>query len=58
MLCTDRPSVSLAAKILQGKKIIGYRRGALEVLNRKRLEASACECYRVIRQFNGVLRLP
>jgi CRP-like cAMP-binding protein len=58
MLGTDRPSVSVAAKILQRKKIIEYRRGTLEILNPKKLEASACECYRVIRQFNGVLRLP
>jgi CRP-like cAMP-binding protein len=58
MLGTDRPSVSVAAEILQRKKIIEYRRGALEILNRKKLEAYACECYRVIRQFNGVLRLP
>jgi CRP-like cAMP-binding protein len=58
MLGTDRPSVSLAAKILQRKKIIAYRRGTLEILNRKKLEASACECYKVIRQFNSVLQLP
>ncbi len=58
LLGTDRPSVSVAAKILQRKKIIEYRRGALEILSRKKLEASTCECYRVIRQFNGVLRLP
>jgi len=58
MLGTDRPSVSVAAKILQRKKIIEYRRGTLEILNRKKLAASACECYKVIRQFNGVLRLP
>jgi CRP-like cAMP-binding protein len=57
MLGTDRPSVSLAAKILQRKKIIQYRRGALEILSRKKLEASACECYKVIQQFNGVLQL-
>jgi CRP-like cAMP-binding protein len=58
MLGTDRPSVSLAAKILQRKKIIEYRRGTLEILNRRKLESSACECYKVIRQFNGVLQLP
>jgi CRP-like cAMP-binding protein len=57
MLGTDRPSVSLAAKILQRKKIIQYRRGALEILSRKKLETSACECYKVIQQFNGVLQL-
>ena len=57
MLGTDRPSVSLAAKILQRKKVIQYRRGALEILSRKKLESSACECYKVIQQFNGVLQL-
>jgi CRP-like cAMP-binding protein len=55
MLGTDRPSVSLAAGILQKKKIIQYARGAVKILNRKKLESSACECYRVIQQFNGVL---
>jgi len=58
MLGTDRPSVSLAAKILQRKKIIEYRRGTLEILNHRKLESSACECYKVIRQFNGLLQLP
>lgn len=55
-LGTDRPSVSLAAKALQKKKIVQYRRGTIEILSRKRLEASACECYRVVRQLNGMLR--
>lgn len=56
-LGTDRPSVSLAAKVLQTKRIIQYRRGAIEILNRKKLEAQACECYRVVRQFTAMLRL-
>ena len=58
MLGTDRPSISLAAQTLQENKIIKYRRGAIEILNRKTLERSACECYKVIQQFNGMLRLP
>src|SRR5260370_7448009 len=58
MLGTDRPKVSLAAKILQRKKIIEDRRGTVAILNRSKLESSACECYKVIRQFNGVLQLP
>jgi CRP-like cAMP-binding protein len=55
MLGTDRPSVSLAAKILQKKKIIQYSRGALEILNRKKLESSTCECFGVIHQLSGLL---
>ena len=53
MLGTDRPSVSLAAKTLQKKRIIEYSHGSVKVLNRKKLESSACECYSVIQQFNG-----
>jgi CRP-like cAMP-binding protein len=55
MLGTDRPSVSLAAGSLQKKKIIEYTHGAVRVLNRKKLEGSACECYGVIQQYNAEL---
>jgi len=57
MLGTDRPSVSLAASGLQKKQIIEYQHGAVKILNRKKLETSACECYGVIAQFNGELAL-
>lgn len=57
MLGTDRPSVSLAAGGLQRKRIIEYTRGSVRILNRKRLEGSACECYGIIQAFNGELAL-
>jgi CRP-like cAMP-binding protein len=57
MLGTDRPSVSLAAGVLQKKGFIEYTRGAVKIVNRKKLEASACECYGVIRQYDGELGL-
>jgi CRP-like cAMP-binding protein len=57
MLGTDRPSVSSAAGILQKRKLIEYTRGAVEIVNRKKLEDSACECYGVIRQYDGELGL-
>ena len=57
MLGTDRPSVSLAAGILQKKKNIEYSRGAVKILSRKKLEGSACECYGVIQQFNTEIGL-
>ena len=53
MLGTDRPSVSLAAGALRKKKIIEYSHGSVKVLNRKRLESSACECYGLIQEFDG-----
>jgi len=55
MLGTDRPTVSLAAGVLQKKKLIQYTRGAVKIVNRNKLEASACECYAVIRQYDGEL---
>lgn len=57
MLGTDRPSVSLAAGALQNRKAIRYSRGVVEIVDRKRLESCACECYRVIQEFNGDLGL-
>jgi CRP-like cAMP-binding protein len=57
MLGTDRPSVSLAAAALQEKRIIRYRRGTVQILNRKKLETSACVCYGVVQQLNGELGL-
>lgn len=53
MLGTDRPSVSLAAGALQKKRIIEYSHGSVKVLNRKKLESSACECYSVIQNFSA-----
>jgi CRP-like cAMP-binding protein len=57
MLGTDRPSVSSAAGVLQRKKLIAYTRGAVEIVNRKKLESSACECYGVMRQYDSELAL-
>ena len=57
MLGTDRPSVSLAAGVLQRKRIIEYAHGSVRILNRKKLETSACECYSIIQAFDGQLAL-
>lgn len=57
MLGTGRSSVSLAASALENAGVIESSRGTLRVLNRKRLEEVACECYGVIQHFNGRLGL-
>jgi CRP-like cAMP-binding protein len=49
MLGVTRPSVSVAAGILQSAGLITYRRGTVVVLDRPRLEESSCECYAVVR---------
>src|ERR1700726_1376954 len=57
MMGTDRSPVSLAASDLQKKGIIEYVRGAVKIVNRRKLEKSACECYDVIQQFEDELGL-
>jgi CRP-like cAMP-binding protein len=57
MLGTDRPSVSLAAGVLQKKKLIEYSRGEVKIVHRKKLEDFACECYGITQQYNGELGL-
>jgi hypothetical protein len=53
MLGTDRPSVTVAAGVLQKEGMIEYTRGSVRILNRKQLESFACECYALIKQYNS-----
>jgi len=55
MLGTGRPSVSLAAGMLQRAGLIENLRGSVKILNRKELENSACECYRAIQHFQNAV---
>jgi CRP-like cAMP-binding protein len=57
MMGTDRSTVSMSASALQRKGIIEYMRGAVKIVNRRKLEQSACECYGVIQQFEDDIGL-
>jgi CRP-like cAMP-binding protein len=46
MLGATRPTVSVVAATLQKAGLITYRHGRVRVLDRTRLEAASCECYR------------
>jgi DNA-binding transcriptional regulator YhcF (GntR family) len=50
MLGVTRSVVTRAAGSLQRKKMIHYTRGQVTVLDRRRLEATACECYGVVKE--------
>ena len=56
MLGTGRPSVSLAAGILQKTGAIETSRGVVHIVKRRELESAACECYHAIEQFYRALK--
>jgi len=45
MLGVHRGAVTIAAGVLQQKKIIHYTRGEITILDRPALEMASCECY-------------
>jgi len=49
MLGVRRVGVTKAAGALHRKKLIDYNRGKIKILKRKRLEAAACTCYRIVK---------
>jgi Mn-dependent DtxR family transcriptional regulator len=48
MLGVHRPTVSIAAGMLQKAGLIEYSRGVITIVDRKGLEAASCNCYRLI----------
>jgi Mn-dependent DtxR family transcriptional regulator len=50
MLGVHRPSVSIAAGMLQRRGLIKYSRGVITINDRKGLEKASCSCYRFIVQ--------
>jgi CRP-like cAMP-binding protein len=49
MLGVQRPTVTLAARMLQTAGLVHWKRGSFTILDRSRLAAAACECYEIIR---------
>jgi CRP-like cAMP-binding protein len=50
MLGVRRPSVTVAAGLLQRDGLISYQRGRIRIADRAALEAASCPCYQVVRQ--------
>ena len=49
MLGTQRSTVTVAAGAMQREGLISYSRGRIRILQRDKLEGSACECYGIVR---------
>jgi hypothetical protein len=49
MLGARRSGVTVAAGTLSQAGMICYTRGKITILDRESLEATSCECYRVIK---------
>jgi CRP-like cAMP-binding protein len=57
MLGVHRPTVTVVLRTLQRAGLISSRYGRIRILQRKRLEAAACECHEVIRDHYARLGL-
>ena len=56
MLGVRREGVTVAAGHLQDIGAISYVRGRIQILDRQKLEDTACECYRVVKdEFDRLL---
>jgi CRP-like cAMP-binding protein len=49
MLGSTRPTVTVVAGSLQKAGLIKYRHGRVTILDRRKLEAAACECYSTVK---------
>jgi CRP-like cAMP-binding protein len=51
MLGSSRPTVSMAAGVLKEAGLIHYSRGLIQILDVEGLQARACECYLIIKEY-------
>jgi CRP-like cAMP-binding protein len=59
MLGANRKSVTLAAQSMQAAGLIRYRRGTIQITDRRGLESASCECYAIVRKrFDDFLTPP
>lgn len=59
MLGVARPTVSIAAALLQRAELISYTRGRMRVLDPEGLREGACECYEIIdKQIDKIFGRP
>jgi hypothetical protein len=59
ILGANRKTVTLAAQAMQGRGLISYHRGRMQILDRPGMERASCECYAIVRtRFDAFLSPP
>jgi CRP-like cAMP-binding protein len=48
VLGVRRTTVTIAARLLQSTRLIRYRRGLIQILDRRAIERMSCECFAVV----------
>ena len=51
LLSVNRPNLTVVTEILRDAGLISYARGKVYILDRRGLEAAACECYSIVQSF-------
>ena len=55
MLGSHRNQISIVARELEKRGLIQYARGQITLIDQKRLQQEACDCYRTVRQWTDEL---
>jgi CRP-like cAMP-binding protein len=55
MLGARRTTVTMVAGAMQRSGYIEYRRGKVRIIDQKKLEAAACDCYKVVKRLDDGL---
>lgn len=50
LMGASRPTITLIMQRFEKAKIISVQRGSISVIDRARLEAVSCECYRIVKE--------
>jgi CRP-like cAMP-binding protein len=57
MLGARRTTVTMVAGAMQRSGYIEYRRGKVRIIDQKKLEAAACDCYKVVKRlYDGLYK--
>ena len=58
LIGVQRNAISIVAHALQQAGVISYSRGRIEITDGDALQATACECYRIVKtQYDQLMKI-